>query len=128
MLELRGAPALSAFLQTKTLAKLQQALPSVTSVYAEYIHFADLSADLDANELAVLKRLLEYGPKVDAKEGQGEAFIVVPRIGTISPWSSKATDIARNCGLEKIKRLERGLDRKSTRLNSSHVRISYAVF
>src|SRR5690554_4048544 len=109
MLELRGAPALSAFLQTKTLAKLQQALPSVTSVYAEYIHFADLSADLDANELAVLKRLLEYGPKVDVKEGQGEAFIVVPRIGTISPWSSKATDIARNCGLEKIKRLERGL-------------------
>lgn len=72
MLELRGAPALSAFLQTKTLAKLQQALPQVSSVYAEYVHFADLSADLEANELATLKRLLEYGPKVEAKEGQGE--------------------------------------------------------
>src|SRR5690554_9604 len=109
MLELRGAPALSAFLQTKTLAKLQQALPQVSSVYAEYVHFADLSAALDANELATLKRLLEYGPKVEAQEGQGEMFLVVPRLGTISPWSSKATNIANNCGLNKIKRLERGL-------------------
>lgn len=109
MLELRGAPALSAFLQTKTLAKLQQAVPQVSAVYAEYIHFADLSADLETQELALLKRLLEYGPKVEPQTGQGELFLVVPRLGTISPWSSKATDIATNCGLDKIKRLERGL-------------------
>ena len=109
MLELRGAPALSPFRQTKTLRKLQQVLPSASSVYAEFVHFADLKADLDNNELAVLQRILRYGPKVDVQDGQGEAFLVIPRFGTISPWSSKATDIAHNCGLDKIDRLERGI-------------------
>ena len=109
MLELRGAPALSPFRQTKTLRKLQQALPSATRVYAEFVHFADLKADLNDNELAVLQRILRYGPKVDVEDGQGEAFLVIPRFGTISPWSSKATDIAHNCGLDKIDRLERGI-------------------
>ena len=78
-------------------------------VYAEFVHFADLKADLDNNELAVLQRILRYGPKVDVQDGQGEAFLVIPRFGTISPWSSKATDIAHNCGLDKIDRLERGI-------------------
>lgn len=109
MLELRGAPALSPFRQTKILTKLQQALPQVSGVYAEFMHFAQLNADLDASELEVLERLLRYGPKVDVQDGQGELFLVVPRLGTISPWSSKATDIARNCGLTKVKRLERGI-------------------
>ncbi len=109
MLELRGAPALSPFRQTKTLRKLQQVLPSASGVYAEFVHFADLKADLDDSELTVLQRILRYGPKVDVQDGQGEAFLVIPRFGTISPWSSKATDIAHNCGLDKIDRLERGI-------------------
>ncbi|MEN9463855.1 MAG: hypothetical protein RL217_36, partial [Pseudomonadota bacterium] len=109
MLELRGAPALSAFRQTKILSKLQQAAPTVQSVYAEFVHFADLTADLSNQEATVLERLLQYGPKVPVQEGKGEVFVVVPRLGTISPWSSKATNIAQNCGLTKIKRLERGL-------------------
>lgn len=109
MLELRGAPALSPFRQTKVLTKLQQFLPQVDGVYAEFMHFAQLDADLTASELDVLERLLRYGPKVEVQQGQGELFLVVPRLGTISPWSSKATDIARNCGLTKVKRLERGI-------------------
>ena len=109
MLELRGAPALSEFRQKKVLSKLQQASPSVVSVYAEFVHFADVSDALDGKELQVLERILRYGPKAEAQEGQGEAFLVVPRFGTISPWSSKASDIAHNCGLAKVQRLERGI-------------------
>ncbi|MFZ2321835.1 MAG: phosphoribosylformylglycinamidine synthase, partial [Pseudomonas sp.] len=54
-------------------------------------------------------RLLKYGPSVPVQEPTGRLFLVVPRFGTISPWSSKATDIANNCGLAKIQRLERGI-------------------
>ena len=119
MLELRGAPALSPFRQTKILTKLQQALPQVSGLYAEFVHFAQLEGDLDASELDTLERLLRYGPKVEAQPLQGELFLVVPRLGTISPWSSKATDIARNCGLTKVKRLERGIAYYVTGLNAA---------
>ncbi|WP_339906572.1 phosphoribosylformylglycinamidine synthase, partial [Pseudomonas guineae] len=57
----------------------------------------------------VLARLLKYGPSVPVQEPSGRLFLSVPRFGTISPWSSKASDIARNCGLAKIQRIERGL-------------------
>ncbi|MCD8523187.1 MAG: phosphoribosylformylglycinamidine synthase [Saccharospirillaceae bacterium] len=109
MLELRGAPALSEFRQNKVLNKLQQVLPQVSGVYAEFMHFAELHDALADHELAVLQRILHYGPKAEVKDGQGELFLVVPRFGTISPWSSKATDIAHNCGLNKVQRLERGI-------------------
>ncbi|MAK90654.1 MAG: phosphoribosylformylglycinamidine synthase, partial [Oleibacter sp.] len=109
MLELRGAPALSPFRQNKVLNKLQQALPHVTGVYAEFMHFADLSAELTESERLVLERILRYGPKAEVKEPAAEMQLVVPRFGTISPWSSKATDIAHNCGLSSILRLERGI-------------------
>ena len=109
MLELRGAPALSTFRQTKILNKLQQVLPQVSGVYAEFMHFAELTAELAGNERQVLERILRYGPKVDVQEPAGELFLVIPRFGTISPWSSKATDIAHNCGLRSVKRLERGI-------------------
>ncbi|MCY0966989.1 phosphoribosylformylglycinamidine synthase [Parathalassolituus penaei] len=110
MLELRGAPALSEFRQQKILRKLQQQLSAVSGVYAEFVHFADLSAALADNERLVLERILRYGPKADVQnQPAGEQFVVIPRFGTISPWSSKATDIAHNCGLDKIRRLERGI-------------------
>ena len=109
MLELRGAPALSSFRQNKILTKLQAALPQVTAVYAEFMHFADLNEALNDHEHLVLERILRYGPKVDVQATDGELFLVVPRFGTISPWSSKASDIAHNCGLTKVDRLERGI-------------------
>ena len=108
MLTLRGAPALSDF----RLQKLQERLRAATGVdlqlYAEFMHFADLAGDLAADELAVLERLLRYGPSLPAHAPEGRLVLVVPRTGTISPWSSKATDIAHNCGLTSILRLERG--------------------
>ena len=106
---LRGTPALSDFRRHKLLARLQAKVPGVTGVYAEFMHFAELSAELDATTEQVLARLLKYGPSVAVEETSGQLFLVVPRFGTISPWSSKATDIAHNCGLSTVLRLERGL-------------------
>jgi hypothetical protein len=57
----------------------------------------------------VLDRLLHYGPRVEEHALAGRRLLVVPRIGTISPWSSKATDVAHNCGLAKVRRIERGI-------------------
>ena len=109
MLILRGAPALSAFRHGKLLEQVSQKVPAVTGLYAEFAHFADLKADLDTEQLQVLDRLLKYGPSVPVQEPVGRLFLVVPRFGTISPWASKATDIARNCGLANVDRLERGI-------------------
>jgi len=109
MLVMRGAPALSAFRHDKLLSALQAVIPTVTNVYGEFYHFADISEPLTDEEQSVLNRLLKYGPKSEVKEPAGLVQLVVPRPGTISPWSSKATDIARNCGLGKVNRLERGI-------------------
>ena len=109
MLILRGAPALSAFRHGKLLAQLTEKVPAVSGLYAEFAHFAEISGTLDADEQQVLARLLKYGPSVSVQEPVGRLFLVVPRFGTISPWSSKASDIAHNCGLSKIQRLERGI-------------------
>lgn len=109
MLVLRGAPALSAFRHAKLLANVQAQVATVTDLYAEYIHFAEVTSDLSAQESEVLGRLLRYGPKAQAQEPEGTLQLVVPRPGTISPWSSKATDIAHNCGLNAVSRLERGV-------------------
>ena len=109
MLELRGAPALSPFRSRKLHSRIQEMVPGVEHVYAEFMHFVDLDADLSDSEQAILDRLLTYGPSVQVEEPDGILFLVVPRPGTLSPWSSKATDIARNCGLKQIQRIERGI-------------------
>ena len=109
MLILRGAPALSAFRHGKLLEQLSQKVPAVTGLYAEFAHFADVDGELTADQQQVLGRLLKYGPSVPVQEPSGRLFLVVPRLGTISPWASKASDIAHNCGLQAIQRLERGI-------------------
>ncbi|QCR37788.1 phosphoribosylformylglycinamidine synthase [Nissabacter sp. SGAir0207] len=106
---LRGSPALSAFRINKLLSRCQEARLPVDAVYAEYVHFADVSAPLSADEQTKLQRLLKYGPSLAEHAPQGRLLLVTPRPGTISPWSSKATDIAHNCGLTQVTRLERGL-------------------
>jgi phosphoribosylformylglycinamidine synthase len=108
MLLLPGAPALSRFRLDKTLAALRSIDPRVTSVEAHYHHFVDLARPLSAAELRVLERLLEsdVAPPTPRAELR---LVVTPRPGTISPWSSKATDIAHVCGLEGVHRIERGV-------------------
>ena len=108
MLQLRGAPALSDFRLKKLENRLSDALDRPLELYAEFMHVAELSEDLTPDEARVLDSLLRYGPALAAHEPSGQLLFVVPRSGTISPWSSKAVDIARNCGLHKINRIERG--------------------
>ncbi|HSB95939.1 MAG TPA: phosphoribosylformylglycinamidine synthase, partial [Spongiibacteraceae bacterium] len=124
MLILRGAPALSVFRVQKLLATLQAKVPGISGLEAEFVHFAALESgpaqatgksagQLAAQEVELLEKLLQYGPsytsEARAAAPAGELLLVVPRFGTISPWASKATDIAHNCGLARIKRLERGI-------------------
>ncbi|GAA0512483.1 phosphoribosylformylglycinamidine synthase [Tatumella terrea] len=106
---LRGSPALSAFRINKLLNSFRNAHLPVSDIYAEYVHFADVSSPLSDDEKNRLQRLLKYGPSLAEHEPAGRLLLVTPRPGTISPWSSKATDIAHNCELAKVIRLERGL-------------------
>ena len=108
MIILNGAPSLSDFRRRKLLSSLQNTVPSVVSVMAEYVHFAEVSAPLSEADQTTLQALLTYGPSAKQLANNGDLLLVVPRPGTISPWSSKATDIAHNCGLDKVVRIERG--------------------
>tara|TARA_R110000744_G_scaffold34651_4_gene80569 strand:+ start:7502 stop:11443 length:3942 start_codon:yes stop_codon:yes gene_type:complete len=105
----RGAPALSDFRVNKLLNQCSELQLPVTDIYAEFTHFAHVSADLNVEEASVLQQLLKYGPTIEEHDPVGQFLLVTPRPGTISPWSSKSTDIANNCGLSKVIRLERGL-------------------
>src|SRR5215831_9686332 len=111
MIELPGALAVSDFRIAKLRPLLEKLQPGLGDISARFIHFVDLSRALDARERALLERLLTYGPREPASVARapGGEIIVVPRFGTISPWSSKATDIAQVCGLEAVRRIERGI-------------------
>lgn len=106
---LRGAPALSDFRIKKLLSQCAELSLPVNDIYAEFYHFAHVSEALTNDEAQVLAKLLTYGPTIEEHEPTGTLHLVTPRPGTISPWSSKSTDIANNCGLDKIVRLERGI-------------------
>src|SRR5580658_388973 len=108
MFSLLGAPALSQFRLDKLLLSLQARNPHVRGISSRFVHFADVSQALDENELEILGKLLTYGPAAQQHVERGQTLLVTPRLGTVSPWSSKATDIAHVCGLQAIRRLERG--------------------
>lgn len=109
MIILRGSPALSSFRVQKLLSDFQQESLPVKGIYAEFVHVVDLESDLTSEKKSTLEKLLTYGPSLEAKNPEGSLFVVAPRPGTISPWSSKATDIAHICGLSEIKRIERAV-------------------
>jgi phosphoribosylformylglycinamidine synthase len=110
ILKLRGSPALSAFRLEKLNASLASVHSSIRVESADHWHFVELERALSGAEKDVLDRLLSYGDAPAASTRQaGETILVVPRLGTISSWSSKATDIARECGLDAVRRVERGL-------------------
>ena len=111
MLTLHGSAALSAFRKAKLLAGLQDLYPSITDIDAQFLHFVELKSGqaLTAEQQAVLEQALTYGAKSAPIQVSDHYVLVVPRLGTISPWSSKATDILHNCGLELVERVERGV-------------------
>jgi phosphoribosylformylglycinamidine synthase len=120
MLTLSGAPAVSDFRLAKLLAAIRDRIGHVTRLDSRFLHFVDLDRELSGEERGVLESLLHYGPKAPETVPDGQAVLVVPRFGTVSPWSSKATDIAHVCGLRAVRRIERGIayyvasDRKLT--------------
>ena len=108
MLSLPGAPALSRFRLDKLLDGLRAREPAVLGLAARFIHFVDTSRAPGGRDLELLGRLLTYGPRAAVTAATGRRVLVTPRTGTVSPWSSKATDIARVCGLDLVRRIERG--------------------
>jgi phosphoribosylformylglycinamidine synthase len=109
VLRLPGRRALSDFRLAKLLAAARRAAPRLTAIRTQYWHFVKLSRPLDAREHDVIERLLTYGPKSALEDLHDGIVLVVPRLGTVSPWASKATDIARACGLDAVERIERGM-------------------
>ena len=109
MLQFCGGRALSPFRLEKLLKEINTLNLQVFAVHTEYWHFCSLTRNLQDNELGALRKLLNNDPAQENNPYPGEFFLVLPRPGTISPWSSKATDIARHCGLAAIERIERGI-------------------
>jgi len=113
MLILPGSNALSAFRSQRLLTQLQAVAPTIAAVSARYYHYIDIEhgAPLSTEDSGRLAAMLTYGEPVPETQYEGvtEEFFVIPRLGTISPWASKATDIAHNCGMAHIHRIERGV-------------------
>lgn len=126
---LLGSPALSPFRKAQLLRTLQSQQPSLTDIAAQYVHILDISDEpwkqIDHSKLG---RILTYGPQTQSVDVHWDVesssnspiqvvvpssnpfqVVVVPRLGTVSPWSSKATDILHICGLQSIERMERGI-------------------
>lgn len=109
VLELPGQSALSEFRLKKLWSRLRQTEATVATVHARYAYFVSVSSPLKPEERARLDALLLSGEPVLKLPDGALQLIAVPRPGTISPWSSKATDIAHACGLGQIDRIERGV-------------------
>jgi phosphoribosylformylglycinamidine synthase len=107
LLTLRGCTALSGFRRDKHLASIKTVTPEIIFLDTVYVHFVHINGQLSDAETACLNNLLNYGHTAE-QYPQGHLLLVTPRFGTISPWSSKATDITHNCGLKKVVRVERG--------------------
>ena len=108
VITLPGAVALSPFRVEKLLASLPGPLAEAITIDTRFVHFVAASAPLDAAATRILEQLLTYGTRAQGVP-QGTLLLVLPRFGTVSPWSSKATDIARNCALAHVVRIERGV-------------------
>ena len=106
---LRGSAALSQFRIEKIQSQLSKNVANIQHIYAEFRHFVWTDLALTDAQQNTLKEILTYGPTMQVEDPQGEMLLVIPRIGTISPWASRATDIVKHCGLEAVQRVERGI-------------------
>ena len=103
--QFEGGNALSSFRAQQLLTDLVAIHPKITGIDARFVHLVATEAAPTAEQSQRLAALLTYGDPYEGS-GEGVALVVTPRMGTISPWASKATDIARNCGLD-VFRVER---------------------
>ena len=113
MLVLPGSVALSPFRIRKLESDISTAGLDARISDTRFIHLADVDGLLTPREKQLLNDLLRYGADGDERNTIGEIDelfrLVIPRRGTISPWSSKATDISKICGLDQVRRIERGI-------------------
>src|ERR1700722_103858 len=108
MFSLFGAPALSQFRLDHSLRLLCREDSRVTALSSRWLHFVDAARPLADSECRLLETLLTYGPRAAAPEHRGQRILVTPPGGTESPFASKATDILHVCGLDAVRRVERG--------------------
>ncbi len=107
-----GKSALSAFRLEKLSAALHEAAPGITIAHTRHCYFSALRSDtLSKPQAKLLGKVLglDRSSGEPNKTDDCQRLLVVPRLGTISPWSTKATDIAQHCGLSGVKRIERGV-------------------
>lgn len=111
ILFLRGERALSGFRVEKLLQKAAALGLPEAEIRSEYWYFADCAEHLNAADAEKLEALLvgQVASELPQSSGSLHLFLITPRIGTISPWASKATEIAKNCGFAQIRRIERGM-------------------
>ena len=110
VLPLRGSRALSDFRVEKLLQKAAALGLPAAELSSEFWYFAASDAPLAADDAAKLEALIDAQSVAAPQLSDGlNLFLVTPRLGTVSPWASKATDIAHNCGLSQITRIERGM-------------------
>ena len=118
MLRIAGREALSEFRRQRLLSALRQQCPQIQELSVEFVYFIDLIQPLQTAEQVRLTQLLDAASAT--VQAADAACLVLPRAGTLSPWSSKATDIAHQCGLSSIRRIERGRIYHLSGINSSH--------
>ena len=102
---IEGGDALGNFRAQQLLPRLQAVSDKIVGISARFVHLVDTLEPLTDEQLAQWQALLTYGEPYEG-EREGVLVVVTPRIGTVSPWASKATDIAHNCGFS-VKRVER---------------------
>lgn len=124
MLIIPGSSAISKFRKEKILRHIQKAMSKCLpvkealkiSAEAKFVYFVDLKNPLDEQQKAILAQLLNVDSihEGDSESNQTAGLkcsrTVIPRLGTISPWATKATDIFHHCGLDNVRRIERGVD------------------
>ncbi len=127
MLKISGTSALSDFRIKKLLAELGTIESNTTTVSTQFIYFVDIEQNFNDQHKAVLMQLLTDAHQNTAERNNEDiyvqTFLVVPRSGTTSPWSSKATEIVQRCGLSSVIRIERGIEYTLTFTK----RVSHAV-
>ena len=109
IIHIAGGPAYSEFRKEKLLGKLQTINKLIEDIHSEYIHIAWCEKKITENDKTTIEKILHYGPQSQILKFKDNAIITMPRPGTISPWASRATDIANHCGLSDIKRIERAV-------------------
>ncbi|MCF6253479.1 MAG: phosphoribosylformylglycinamidine synthase, partial [Thiomicrorhabdus sp.] len=103
-----GNSAHSAYRLNQLLTKLKR-VGDIAALRSQYLYFIDLKSELSVEESTHLNTLLNGSEQASSFELNSESCIVTPRLGTISPWSSKATDITHTCGIDSVQRIERGV-------------------